>query len=78
MASRHPLKKHDARTWDSLERALRDVWQVLKAHDPYLHWDSDFQLELAETLMELADSGVTEPQEVRNILRESFDLKPSH
>ena len=36
------------------KQALRDVWRVLKAHDPYPHWDTDPQLkkELAYRLME--------------------------
>jgi hypothetical protein len=35
MASRNPPRSYDDATLDALEEALKDVWQVLKAHDLY-------------------------------------------
>jgi hypothetical protein len=63
-----------------IEQALRDVWQVLKAHDPDHDWDKDskFQQGLASTLMDLADAGVTDAQELRNMALATLDLKRSH
>ena len=63
-----------------VRRALRDVCQVLKAHDPLRDWDkdTDFRRGLAEKLMDLADAGVTEPQEFRSRVLASCDLKPFH
>ena len=80
MASQHLSQSYSERTLLALEQALRDVWQVLKAHDPYHDWDKDseFQQGLAATLMDLADAGVTDRQELRKRALASFDLKPSH
>ena len=79
MASRQPPKSYDETTLQALEQALRDVWQVLKAHDPLRDWDkdTDFRRGLAEKLMDLADAGVTEPQEFRSRVLASCDLKLS-
>ena len=54
--------------------------QVLKAHDPYRDWDNDpdFRRGLAEKLMDLADAGVTERQELRSRVLASCDLKLAH
>ena len=51
----------------ALEEALRDVWQVLIAHNPYLtrEADSELQTAVAETLIDLADSGIRDPDELR-------------
>ena len=80
MGSRQPPKSYDETTLQALEQALRDVWQVLKAHEPLHDWDkdTDFRRGLAEKLMDLADAGVTEPQEFRSRVLASCDLKPSH
>ena len=80
MASRQPPKSYDETTLQALEQALRDVWQVLKAHDPLRDWDkdTDFRRALAEKLMDLADAGVTEPQEFRSRVLASCDLKSFH
>ena len=50
MASRQPATSYDETTLQALEQALRDVWQVLKAHDPLRDWDkdADFRRGLAE------------------------------
>ena len=78
MASRQPPKSYDETTLQALEQALRDVWQVLKAHDPLRDWDkdADFRRGLADKLMDLADAGVTQPQEFRTKVLASCDLKP--
>ena len=80
MASQHPRKSYDEPTLDVLEQALREVWAVLKAHEPLRDWDNDNGLknEVARMLMALADRGVTDPQELRSRTLESFELKPPH
>ena len=78
MASRPPPKSHDETTLIALEQALEDVWQILKAHDPLRDWDkdTDFRRGLADKLMDLADAGVTQPEEFRSRVLASYDLKP--
>jgi hypothetical protein len=80
MGSQYLSQNYSERTLLALEQALRDVWQVLKAHDPDHDWDKDskFQQGLASTLMDLADAGVTDAQELRNMALATLDLKRSH
>jgi hypothetical protein len=80
MASRNPLRSYDDATIDALEEALRDVWQVVKAHDPYPDWQEDPEMKraLAEKLMALADSGVRDSQEIRRKTIQSFGLGLPH
>jgi hypothetical protein len=80
MASESPPSSYDDEMLFALEDALRQVWEVLKAHDPYPGWqsDPDLQRALAERLMTLADSGVKDPQELRSRTLETFPLTPSH
>ena len=53
---------------------------MLKAHDPhgYLDKDEGLQKAIADKLMALANSGVTDPQELRRRTLENFDFKPPH
>jgi hypothetical protein len=53
---------------------------VLKAHDPhgYLDKDRDLQKAIADKLIASADSGVTNPQELRRRTLENVDFKPPH
>jgi hypothetical protein len=76
MDSQQPPKSYDETTLQALEQALKDVWQVLKAHEPFRDWDkdADFRRGLAEKLMDLADAGVTDPQEFRSRVLASCDL----
>ena len=78
MASQKAPKSHDETTLIALEQALKDVWQALEAHDPDRDWDkdADFRRGLADKLMDLADAGVTQPQEFRSRVLASCDLKP--
>lgn len=80
MAPQHPLRSYDDATLDALEEALRDVWQVLKAHDPYPDWQEDPEMKkvLAEKLMALADSGVRDSQELRSKTLQSLCLGRPH
>jgi hypothetical protein len=80
MASQNPPRSSDDMILFALEQALREVWAVLKAHDPhgYLDKDDDLQKAIADKLMALADSGVTDPQELRRRTLENFDFKPPH
>ena len=80
MVSQHPPRLYDETTLQALEQALRDVWQVLKAHDPFRDWDKDteFKRGLAAKLMALADAGVTDPQDLRSRVLASCDLARWH
>jgi hypothetical protein len=80
MASQNPPRSSDDMIMFALEQALREVWAVLKAHDTheYLDKNQDLQKAIADTLMALADSGVTDPQELRRRTLENFDFKPPH
>jgi hypothetical protein len=73
MASQHP-PTYDDITTHALEQALRDVWEVLKAHDPHHYPDRD----QADALMALVAAGVTDPHELRSRALRWFDLKPPH
>jgi hypothetical protein len=52
---------------------------VLKAHDLYPDWNADPELkqEIAFKLMALADSGVRDPNELRNRTLEGLSLRRS-
>jgi hypothetical protein len=80
MASQNPPRSSDDMILFALEQALREVWAVLKAHDPhgYLDKDDGLQNAIADKLMALADSGVTDPQELRRRALENFHFKPPH
>ena len=77
MASQNPPRSSDDMILFALEQALREVWAVLKAHDPhgYLDKDDGLQKAIADKLMALADSGVTDPQELRRRTLQNFDFK---
>jgi hypothetical protein len=80
MASQQSPKRHNETTLVALEQALRDVCQVLKAHDPDRDWDKDAKVQqaLAEKLMDLADTGVRDPRELCRRMLQSFDLDAPH
>jgi hypothetical protein len=80
MVSQAPPKHHDETTQLALEQALRDVRQVLKAHDPDRDWDKDGEVQqaLAEKLMDLVDTGVRDPRELCSRMLQSFDLDAPH
>jgi hypothetical protein len=67
MGSYRPRHYYDDETLRVMEEALRDVWAILKAHQPYPGWQSDPELkaELAYHLMALADAGVLDLAELR-------------
>lgn len=80
MTSKQLPKSHDETTLRVLEQALRDVCQVLKAHDPDRDWEKDAEVQraLAEKLMDLADAGVRDPRELFSRILQSFDLDAPH
>ena len=80
MPSKQPQKRYGETTLAALEQALRDVCQVLKAHDPDRDWDKDGEVQqaLAEKLMDLADAGVRDPRELCSRMLQSFDLDAPH
>ena len=74
MASQYPKHVYDDETLHALEAALRDVWLVLKAHHPDGEWEAELKTEIAYRLMELADSGVRDPAELRARTLETLPL----
>jgi hypothetical protein len=79
MTSKNPPKAYDETMLDALEKALKDVLQVLAAHYPEREWDdTDLKTALAGKLMALADSGVRDPHELRNRTLESLSLGSTH
>jgi hypothetical protein len=80
VVSKQEPKSHDETTLCVLEQALRDVCQVLKAHDPDRDWNKDAEVQraLAEKLMDLADAGVRHPRELCSRMLQSFDLDAPH
>ena len=80
MASQNSPRNSEDMILCALEQALREVWGVLKAHDPhgYLDKDDGLQNAIADKLMALANSGVTDPQELRRRALENFHCKPPH
>ena len=59
MGSPHNRRIYSDTTLFSLELAMRDVWEVLKAHAPRSDWDKDpgLQNALAEMMLDLVDFG---------------------
>jgi hypothetical protein len=78
MSSLNRRRIYSDTTLFALEQAMRDVWVVLKAHAPCSDWDKDpgLQNALAGMLLDLVDSGVTDPQELRSKALENFNFKP--
>ena len=78
MVSLNPRRIYSDTTLFALEQAMRDVWEVLKAHAPCSDWDKDpgLQNTLAEMVLDLADLGVTDPQELRSRMLKNFNFKP--
>jgi hypothetical protein len=76
----HPQKSYNDKTLLAIEQARRDVWDVLKGYDPLRDWDEDPALKqvLADKLMDLADTGVTDRQDLRNGTLAILDLKLPH
>ena len=70
MGSQYPPKSYDETALVALEQAMRDVWQVLKARDPFRDWEKDPELQrvLGEKLIALADAGVKDPQQLCSLL----------
>jgi hypothetical protein len=78
MGSPHNRRIYSDTTLFSLELAMRDVWEVLKAHAPRSDWENvpELQNVLAEMMLDLVDSGVTDPHELRSKTLENFNFKP--
>ena len=77
---RPPQHYYDDQTLHAIEEAMRDVWMVLKAHQPYRGWERDPELksELAYHLMALANAGVLDPAELRSRALRAFSLGRWH
>jgi hypothetical protein len=72
-------KAYDHALVDALERALKEVLQVLAAHDPDIDVESAAtKAILAAKLISLADSGIRDPHQLRNKTLRSLSLGPFH
>ena len=75
----NPPRDYDKAMLDALERALRDVLQVLAAHDPDIDCDDTVvKMALSEKLNCLADAGIRDPHELRNRTLQSLSLGRFH
>ena len=63
MGSLNFRRSHSDTTLFALEQAMRDVWEVLKAHAPCSDWDKDpgLQNTLVEMLLDLVEFGRDRP-----------------
>lgn len=79
MASQYYHGSYDETTLLALDKALKDIWATLQAHDPTRDWERDSELKslLAEKLMALAAIGITDPHELRAKALESLPLQSS-
>jgi hypothetical protein len=80
MASQYTLASRHDKIALAVEEALREIWKILQAHERFHDLDEDPELgqAIADKLMNLVDSGVTDPKELRRQTLEMFDLKPTH
>ena len=80
MASQNPTERYDVATRVALEQALKDVWEVLEAHNPYQDWSADPELKthLTEKLMALADAGVKDHHVLRDRTLKTLSLGRPH
>jgi hypothetical protein len=78
MGSPHNRRIYSDTTLFSLELAMRNVCEVLKDHAPRSDWDKDpgLQKAFAEMMLDLVDSGVTDPQRLRSKTLELQLQKP--
>ena len=58
--------QYELETSAALKQAFQDAWRVLKERQTARSWEREMDLksDLASTLMELADAGITEPSEL--------------
>jgi hypothetical protein len=66
----------------ALKQAFHDAWRVLKARQAASTWEGEMDLrsDLSSTLMELAEAGITEPNELcdQALDRVSSRAMPAH
>ena len=58
--------QYEPKTSAALKQAFQDAWRVLKARQKAPTWEGEMDLksDLSSRLMELADAGITEPDEL--------------
>ena len=80
MAFLRSQKHYDDATLNTLVQTLRDVCEVLEAHepDPEGGLDPALKKEAAFRLMVLVDSGIRDSQELRSRTLENFPLPRAH
>ena len=80
MVSQGPYERYDVATLVALEQALKDVWEVLEAHNPYQDWNIDPELkaDVTQKLMALADAGVKDRHVLRDRTLNTLSLGRPH
>lgn len=68
---------YDETTLQALDKALKDIWSTLQAHDPTRDWERDSELKtiLTEKLLALASLGVSDPKELRTKTLQSLSTQ---
>ena len=81
MTYQHSPDEFDQQTLKTLNQAVTDIRDVLEAGGLFCEGlrTDEFHRQLASTLVDLTDAGVTDRQELcSRALNAIFDLEPSH
>ena len=81
MTYQHSPDEFDQQTLKTLNQAVTDIRGVLEARGLFCEGlrTDEFHRQLASTLVDLTDAGVTDRQELcSRALNAIFDLEPSH
>ena len=81
MTYQHSPDELDQQTLKTLNQAVTDIRDVLEARGLFCEGlrTDEFHRQLASTLVDLTDAGVTDRQELcSRALNAIFDLEPSH
>ena len=81
MTYQHSPDEFDQQTLKTLNQAVTDIRDVIEAHGLFCEGlrTDEFHRQLASTLVDLTDAGVTDRQELcSRALNAIFDLEPSH
>jgi hypothetical protein len=78
MLSPNESLSYDEKSLLALSDAFEAVLTTLKSHDPLHDWDTDGErrTELANILLELARTGITDPYVLRSLALDKLPLPP--
>jgi hypothetical protein len=74
--SPYPRQYLNEPTLSAIEQAMREVWTSLQASDPSRGWlkNGELRTVVANRLMDLAEAGVTDADELTRRTRETLSL----